>query len=232
MSLELTNIAAQATGADATTQTTTPPAQQEATSTATTQPNTAQQVDPHVAEMQRVGKQENEKGRNAERNKILEALGVKDLDEATAILKAHSEQVEAQKTELQKAQDIAAKAEQDKLALEAKTKTLEEKQKLISLEIDPKQLDDAYALVQIRTASGKTLEEAVEDLKTAMPSMFGSVTEATTNKPNGTGSAGAFKNTPASTKTGNLGEQLARQKLGITEDGTSTVPTVDKFFGK
>jgi hypothetical protein len=153
----------------------------------------AKEVTLKQADLDRIAGQSRQEGRTQAEKDLLEKLGVADIDAAAAAIKAHTDATEAQKTELQKAQDRAAAAEaQVEAANKLTTTTLAVTRiegALRDSGLKPERIPAALRLVDLSkiTVDGTNVSgitEAVEGLKTETPEWFGA---ARSSAPDATG---------------------------------------------
>lgn len=140
------------------------------------------------------------------RQALLKALGIelKDGEKYEDAIKRVKGTLDAGKTQAQLDAEAKTKAEGERDEANKKVSDLETKLAAVSAGVKPSALDDVIVLVQAKTSSGKTLEQALKELKQSYPVLFGS-----SDADKGTGNA----NNPARNKGGNtesLGQRLAK----------------------
>lgn len=140
------------------------------------------------------------------RQAFLKALGIelKDGEKYEDALKRVKSTLDAGKTQAQLDAEAKTKAEGERDEANKKVSALETKVAALSAGVKPESLDDVITLAQAQVSAGKTLEDALKNLKEKYPVLFGE-----TDKNNGTGNP----NNPARNKGGNtesLGQRLAK----------------------
>ena len=140
------------------------------------------------------------------RQALLKSLGIelKDGEKYEDAIKRIKGTLDAGKTQAQLDAEAKIKAESERDEANKKVSALETKVAALSAGVKPEALDDVITLTQAKVLSGKTTDQALNELKTAYPVLFGEA-----DKNNGTGSP----NNPARNKSGNtesLGQRLAK----------------------
>lgn len=140
------------------------------------------------------------------RQALLKSLGIelKDGEKYEDAIKRIKGTLDAGKTQAQLDAEAKTKAEGERDEANKKVSALETKVAALSAGVKPEALDDVITLTQAKVLSGKTTDQALNELKTAYPVLFGEA-----DKNNGTGSP----NNPARNKSGNtesLGQRLAK----------------------
>lgn len=183
----------------------TPPATPPATPSKTF---TQEEVNRMMAEEKRQG-----------RMSVLKELGVEDEASAKEALAKYKESVEAQKTELQKAQDLMLAEQAAKAAAEQRAVALENKLSALSKGVKPEYLDDALAIAATKVTKNETLDAVLEGMKERYAMFFGG---EETPPASGTGTVPASKRTgqPEKGIGTRLGEQVVNQQ-----------PTKSHYFG-
>lgn len=140
------------------------------------------------------------------RQAILKSLGIelKEGEKYEDAIKRVKTTLDAGKTQAQLDAEAKTKAEGERDEANKKVSALETKVAALSAGVKPESLEDVITLAQAQVLAGKTLEEALKNLKEKYPVLFGEA-----DKNNGTGSP----NNPARNKGGNaesLGQRLAK----------------------
>ncbi len=140
------------------------------------------------------------------RQALLKSLGIelKDGEKYEDAIKRIKGTLDAGKTQAQLDAEAKTKAEGERDEANKKVSALETKVAALSAGVKPEALDDVITLTQAKVLSGKTTDQALKELKTAYPVLFGEA-----DKNNGTGNP----NNPARNKSGNiesLGQRLAK----------------------
>lgn len=104
---------------------------------------------------------------------VLKELGVEDVASAKKNLADYKALQDSQKTELEKAQDLAQQVAQDKLVLEQQLQDKDYKMTLLMSGCQAPKLEDAYLLAKARTSDTTPFEKAVELVKQQYPEFFG-----------------------------------------------------------
>lgn len=135
---------------------------------------------------------------------ILKELGVEDVASAKKNLADYKALQDAQKTELEKAQDLAQQVAQDKLALEQQLLDRDYKMSLLMSGCQATKLEDAYLLAKARTSDTVPFDKAVEQVKQQYPEFFGE----NSNSSKGTGQGMNVQRKTSGTQE-SLGARLA-----------------------
>lgn len=140
------------------------------------------------------------------RQAILKSLGIelKEGEKYEDAIKRVKSTLDAGKTQAQLDAEAKTKAEDERDEANKKVSSLETKVAALSAGVKPESLDDVITLAQAQVFAGKTLEDALKNLKEKYPVLFGEA-----DKNNGTGNP----NNPARNKSGNtesLGQRLAK----------------------
>ena len=140
------------------------------------------------------------------RQALLKSLGIelKEGEKYEDAIKRVKSTLDAGKTQAQLDAEAKTKAEGERDEANKKVSALETKVAALSAGVKPESLDDVITLAQAQVLAGKTLEDALKNLKEKYPVLFGEA-----DKNNGTGSP----NNPARNKGGNtesLGQRLAK----------------------
>lgn len=140
------------------------------------------------------------------RQAILKSLGIelKEGEKYEDAIKRVKTTLDAGKTQAQLDAEAKTKAEGERDEANKKVSALETKVAALSAGVKPESLEDVITLAQAQVLAGKTLEDALKNLKEKYPVLFGE-----TEKNTGTGNP----NNPARNKGGNtesLGQRLAK----------------------
>lgn len=140
------------------------------------------------------------------RQALLKSLGIelKEGEKYEDAIKRVKGTLDAGKTQAQLDAEAKTKAEGERDEANKKVSSLETKVAALSAGVKPESLDDVITLAQAQVFAGKTLEDALKNLKEKYPVLFGEA-----DKNNGTGNP----NNPARNKSGNtesLGQRLAK----------------------
>lgn len=166
-------------------------------------------------EVNRMMAEEKRQGRMS----VLKELGVEDEASAKDALSKYQAGIEAQKSDLQKAQD-AIKAEQESRAqAEAKARQLDNKLSALTKGVRPEFLDDALAIAATKVTDKEDLGEVLESMKERYAMFFSSAEQSPAP---GTGTA------PGSKRTGQA-EKGIGTRLG--EQAVNQQPTKSHYFG-
>ena len=143
------------------------------------------------------------------RNSALNDLGINpDDEESMRLVRAFVESLNANGDDGEAAQQMLDDANRRAESAEAKLT-------LISAGVDPKYVDDAIALAQIHVTSDTSLEDAVKDLKTRYPMMFGKQEDekkSSTGKKGTGASLKGMSGTTSGDESGSLGKRLAASR--------------------
>lgn len=167
-------------------------------------------------DINRIATREKAEGRRA----ILKELGIEDTEDARNAVKVYLAQQESNKTDLQKANDRASRAEKAKTDAEAKATMLQQKFDAIADGANPTTVDDLIALAHTKMNDKTDFKAALQIVKKAYPVFY---TGQQQNANVGTGG-----NTNHSRNGGSgtsLGERLAKSRIGNTN-------TESQFFKK
>ncbi len=167
-------------------------------------------------DVNRMMKAEKESGKKS----VLKELGFADIKSAEEGIKAYQAYVEAQKTDLQKAQDAATLANTEKAEAENRAAVAEACLTAIRKGVKSDCVDDLVAIALAKVTDEVSLEDVIEGLqKNAAFSGFFTATEDPSKK-KGTGSPLGNKGTkPTQTPETNYGKELA-QRLKARQKGT------------
>lgn len=168
-------------------------------------------------DVNRMMKAEKESGRKS----ILKELGFTDIKSAEEGIKAYQAYVEAQKTDLQKAQDAANLAAAEKAEAENRAALAEACFTAIQKGVKGDCVKDFVNIALSKVTDETSLEDVIEDLQknTAFSGFFTASAEETSKK-KGTGSPlGNKGNKTGSSPESNYGKELA-QRLKARQKGT------------
>lgn len=144
------------------------------------------------------------------KNSVLNALGIKTVEEAKNALNAAKAAVDANKTEEQLAADALNAAK--KAQTDAENDLLAAKRTITVMKagFDPQYVDDVVAIASRKVTEDKTFEDVIEEMKTSHKFYL-----TTENKPaEGTGSATAgFKKNGNAKQEESYGAQLAKKNI-------------------
>lgn len=104
---------------------------------------------------------------------VLSDLGVEDLEQAKADLKAYSELKESQKTDADKQAEQLAKATEKTLALESENSQLEAKVTALGQGVESDSLNDVIALASTYVTDDINMEKAIEQVLEKYPQFKG-----------------------------------------------------------
>lgn len=140
------------------------------------------------------------------RQALLKSLGIelKEGEKYEDAIKRVKTTLDAGKTQAQLDAEAKTKAEGERDEANKKVSALETKVAALSAGVKPEFLEDVITLAQAQVLAGRTLEDALKNLKEKYPVLFGE-----TEKDKGTGNP----NNPARNKGGNtesLGKRLAK----------------------
>lgn len=139
------------------------------------------------------------------RQALLKSLGIelKDGEKYEDAIKRIKETLDAGKTQAQLDAEAKTKAEGERDEANKKVSALETKVAALSAGVKPESLDDVITLAQAQVSAGKTLEDALKELKEKYPVLFGE-----SDKNNGTGNSTNPPRKGANTE--GLGQRLAK----------------------
>lgn len=169
-------------------------------------------------DINRIAAREKAEGRRA----LLKELGIEDTDDARNAVKEYLAQQESNKTDLQKANDKATKAEKAKIEAEAKATVLQQKFDAIADGANPATVDDLIALVRTKMNDKTDFKAALQIVKKAYPVFY--------NGQQNNANVGTGGNTNHSRNGGSgtsLGERLAKSRMNTT---TTESPFFKKSF--
>ena len=139
------------------------------------------------------------------RQALLKSLGIelKEGEKYEDAIKRIKGTLDAGKTQAQLDAEAKTKAEGERDEANKKVSALETKVAALSAGAKPESLDDVITLAQAKVSSGKTLEDALKELKEKYPVLFGE-----SDKNNGTGNSTNPPRKGANTES--LGQRLAK----------------------
>lgn len=160
-------------------------------------------------DINRIAAKEKAEGRRA----LLKELGIEDTEDSRNAIKNYLAQQESQKSDLQKANERASKAEKAKVDAEANALAIQRKYDALAVGAKADTIDDLMALVSIKVNDKTDFKSALEQVKKAYPVFF--------NEPSQTGTVGTGRSTnPARNTNGHqmsMGERLAKSRMGDTQ---------------
>ena len=139
------------------------------------------------------------------RQALLKSLGIelKEGEKYEDAIKRIKGTLDAGKTQAQLDAEAKTKAESERDEANKKVSALETKVAALSAGVKPEALDDVITLTQAKVYSGKTIEDALKELKEKYPVLFGE-----SDKNNGTGNSTNPPRKGANTES--LGQRLAK----------------------
>lgn len=139
------------------------------------------------------------------RQALLKSLGIelKEGEKYEDAIKRVKGTLDAGKTQAQLDAEAKTKAEGERDEANKKVSDLETKVAALSAGAKPESLDDVITLAQAKVSSGKTIEDALKELKEKYPVLFGE-----SDKNNGTGNSTNPPRKGANTE--GLGQRLAK----------------------
>lgn len=139
------------------------------------------------------------------RQALLKSLGIelKEGEKYEDAIKRVKGTLDAGKTQAQLDAEAKTKAEGERDEANKKVSALETKVAALSAGVKPESLDDVITLAQAQVFAGKTLEDALKELKEKYPVLFGE-----SDKNNGTGNSTNPPRKGANTES--LGQRLAK----------------------
>ena len=162
-------------------------------------------------DVNRMMAREKQQGRLA----VLKDLGIEGEDEtglagAKESLQKHKASMEAQKTEAEKAKELATAEQARASAAEQKSQLLQHKLDAITSGVKPDCVDDTLALAMPRITNDKDLAKVLTELKERYP-MFFTDTQETKPGQRGTGTHFNSKRTTSGAQDKTMGERLGEQ---------------------
>lgn len=160
-------------------------------------------------DINRIAAKEKAEGRRA----LLKELGIEDTEDSRNAIKAFLAQQESQKSDLQKANERASKAEKAKADAEATALAIQRKYDALSAGAKADTIDDLMALASTKVNDKTDFKAALEQVKKAYPVFF--------NEASQTGTVGTGRSTnPARNTNGHqmsMGERLAKSRMGNSQ---------------
>lgn len=160
-------------------------------------------------DINRIAAKEKAEGRRA----LLKELGIEDTEDSRNAIKNYLAQQESQKSDLQKANERASKAEKAKADAEDRALAIQRKYDALAAGAKADTIDDLMALASIKVNDKTDFKSALEQVKKAYPVFF--------NEPSQTGTVGTGRSTnPARNTNGHqmsMGERLAKSRMGDTQ---------------
>lgn len=160
-------------------------------------------------DINRIAAKEKAEGRRA----LLKELGIEDTEDSRNAIKNYLAQQDSQKSDLQKANERASKAEKAKADAEANAQAIQRKYDALAAGAKADTIDDLMALASIKVNDKTDFKSALEQVKKAYPVFF--------NEPSQTGTVGTGRSTnPARNTNGHqmsMGERLAKSRMGDTQ---------------
>lgn len=160
-------------------------------------------------DINRIAAKEKAEGRRA----LLKELGIEDTEDSRNAIKNYLAQQESQKSDLQKANDRASKAEKAQADAEANALVIQRKYDALAAGAKADTIDDLMALANTKVNDKTDFKSALEQVKKAYPVFF--------NEASQTGAVGTGRSTnPARNTNGHqmsMGERLAKSRMGDTQ---------------
>ena len=160
-------------------------------------------------DINRIAAREKAEGRRA----LLKELGIDDTEDSRNAIKAYITQQENQKSDLQKANERASKAEKAKADAEATAMAIQRKYDALAAGAKADTIDDLMALASTKVNDKTDFKAALEQVKKAYPIFF--------NEASQTGTVGTGRSTnPARNTNGHqmsMGERLAKSRMGNSQ---------------
>lgn len=160
-------------------------------------------------DINRIAAKEKAEGRRA----LLKELGIEDTEDSRNAIKNYLAQQESQKSDLQKANDRASKAEKAQADAEANALVIQRKYDALAAGAKADTIDDLMALASTKVNDKTDFKSALEQVKKAYPVFF--------NETSQTNTVGTGRSTnPARNTNGHqmsMGERLAKSRMGDTQ---------------
>lgn len=160
-------------------------------------------------DINRIAAKEKAEGRRA----LLKELGIEDTEDSRNAIKNYLAQQESQKSDLQKANERASKAEKAQADAEANALAIQRKYDALAAGAKADTIDDLMALASTKINDKTDFKSALEQVKKAYPVFF--------NESSQTGTVGTGRSTnPARNTNGHqmsMGERLAKSRMGDTQ---------------
>lgn len=160
-------------------------------------------------DINRIAAKEKAEGRRA----LLKELGIEDTEDSRNAIKAYLTQQENQKSDLQKANERASKAEKAQADAEANALAIQRKYDALAAGAKADTIDDLMALASTKVNDKTDFKAALEQVKKAYPVFFNETSQTRTV---GTGrSTNPVRNTNGHQMS--MGERLAKSRMGDTQ---------------
>lgn len=160
-------------------------------------------------DINRIAAKEKAEGRRA----LLKELGIEDTEDSLNAIKNYLAQQDSQKSDLQKANERASKAEKAQADAEANALAIQRKYDALAAGAKADTIDDLMALASTKVNDKTDFKSALEQVKKAYPVFF--------NEASQTGTVGTGRSTnPARNTNGHqmsMGERLAKSRMGDTQ---------------
>ena len=160
-------------------------------------------------DINRIAAKEKAEGRRA----LLKELGIEDTEDSRNAIKAYLDQQENQKSDLQKANERASKAEKAKADAEATALAIQRKYDALAAGAKADTSYELMALASTKVNDKTDFKSALEQVKKAYPIFF--------NEASQTGTVGTGRSTnPARNTNGHqmsMGERLAKSRMGNSQ---------------
>ncbi len=160
-------------------------------------------------DLNRIAAQEKRQGASS----VLKNLGFEDEETAKAFIEKYRQEEDDKKDALAKAQEDLQSANTAKTQAEQKAENLERKFQAIEAGVSAKNADDVVLLATAKVVDGKTFKDALEEVKTAHPTLF-----ETTEQNQGTGGNSSSHNRRQnSQESESIGKRLAEKRNNESE---------------
>lgn len=140
-------------------------------------------------------------------NSVYTQLGFESAEQAQDLIKKWREEDDKKKTELEKAQAENTSLQKDRDTAVSRAQQLERKMLAIELGAQTKNADDIVTLAAAKVTDGKDFSAALEEVKTAYPTMFGQSEQS-----KGTGGSGNNPRAGSAGTESSIGKRLAEQR--------------------
>lgn len=157
-------------------------------------------------DINRIAAREKAEGRRA----ILKELGIEDTEDARNAVKTYLAQQESNKSDLQKANDRASKAEKAKTDAEERATALQQKFDAIAAGAKTETVDDLVALARTKVTDKVDFKAALELVKKSYPVFFNEGQQQNAN----VGTGGGTNHSRNGGSGPSLGERLAKSRMG------------------
>lgn len=160
-------------------------------------------------DINRIAAKEKAEGRRA----LLKELGIEDTEDSLNAIKNYLAQQDSQKSDLQKANERASKAEKAQADAEANALAIQRKYDALAAGAKADTIDDLMALASTKVNDKTDFKSALEQVKKAYPVFF--------NEASQTGTVGTGRSTNPARNTNchqmSMGERLAKSRMGDTQ---------------